>query len=72
MKKNCKNQIKTILLIKPILEDHLRNFTDSQYKSLYKTAILFGSLQFNKFVTLKLMINEIKQLFKIKAKASRC
>ena len=41
------------------------NFTDSQYKSLYKTAILFGSLKFNKFAILKLRINEIKQLFKI-------
>ena len=55
-------------LIKPILEDDLCNFTDSQYKSLYKTAILFGSLKLNKFVILKLRINEVKQLFKLKAK----
>ena len=52
-------------LIKPILEDDLCNFTDSQYKLLYKTAIFFGSLKFNEVAILKLRINKIKQLFKI-------
>ena len=41
-------------LIKPILGDDLCNFTDTQYKSLYKTTILFCSLKFNKFAILRL------------------
>ena len=44
-------------LIKPILEDHLCNFTDSQHKSLYKTEIAFGNLKLNKFSILKLRMN---------------
>ena len=44
-------------LIKPILEDHLCNFADSQHKSLYKTEIAFGNLKFNKFSMLKLRMN---------------
>ena len=52
-------------LITPILEDDLCNFTDSQYKLLYKTEILCASSEFNKFAMLKLRINEIDQLLKI-------
>ena len=44
-------------LIKPILEDHLCNFADSQHKSLYKTEIAFGNLKLNKFSILKLRMN---------------
>ena len=44
-------------LIKPILEDHLCNFADSQHKLLYKTEIAFGNLKFNKFSILKLRMN---------------
>lgn len=44
-------------LIKPILEDHLCNFADSQHKLLYKTEIAFGNLKLNKFSILKLRMN---------------
>ena len=52
-------------LITPLLEDNLCNLTDSQYKLLYKTAVLVASLEFNKFAMSKLRINGIEQLLKI-------
>ena len=49
-------------LIKPIVEDHLCNFADSQHKSLYKTEIVFVNLKFNKFSILKLRMDEYSTL----------
>lgn len=48
--------------MEPIPEEDLCNFTDSH---LYKSAVLFGNLKFNKFAISMSRINAIKQQFKV-------
>lgn len=51
-----------LFLMEPIPEEDLCNFTDS---NLYKSAVLFGNLKFNKFAISMSRINAIKQQFKV-------